>query len=108
MYDCPGCGESYEIDGEKYDYCPNCGQAIDWTEGEMIDEKKLLQELDALPYIHGRYDHKNANRDFIYGNESMYEMVVDKINDQPKVGEWIPCSGCKSCQHKECEHNGKV
>lgn len=32
MYDCPGCGKSYEIDGEKYDYCPNCGQAIDWSE----------------------------------------------------------------------------
>ncbi len=32
MYDCPNCGESYEIDGEKYDYCPNCGQAIDWSE----------------------------------------------------------------------------
>lgn len=58
----------------------------------MIDEKKLLQELDALPYIHGRYDHKNANRHFISGNESMYEMVVDKINDQSKTGEWIPCS----------------
>ncbi len=30
MYDCPNCGESYEIDGEKYNFCPNCGQAIDW------------------------------------------------------------------------------
>lgn len=32
MYECPGCGESYEIDGEKYDFCPKCGQAIDWNE----------------------------------------------------------------------------
>ncbi len=32
MYDCPNCGESYEIDGGKYAYCPNCGQAIDWWE----------------------------------------------------------------------------
>ncbi len=32
MYDCPNCGESYEIDGAKYDFCPNCGQAIDWRE----------------------------------------------------------------------------
>lgn len=30
MYDCPNCGKSYEIEGEKYDYCPSCGQAIDW------------------------------------------------------------------------------
>ena len=21
---------------------------------------------------------------------------------------WIPCSGCKDCQHKECEHYGKI
>lgn len=29
MYDCPGCGRSYEID-DKYRHCPECGQAIDW------------------------------------------------------------------------------
>ncbi len=31
MYDCPNCGKSYEIDYEKYDHCPSCGQAIDWS-----------------------------------------------------------------------------
>ncbi len=35
MYECPGCGENYEIDGEEYDYCPNCGQAINW---EVADD----------------------------------------------------------------------
>ncbi len=34
MYDCPNCNKSYEIDYEKYDFCPNCGQAIDWSDGE--------------------------------------------------------------------------
>lgn len=29
---CPCCGEHYEVDYDKYDYCPNCGQAIDWGE----------------------------------------------------------------------------
>lgn len=28
---CPCCGKRYEIDYEEYDYCPNCGQAIDWS-----------------------------------------------------------------------------
>ncbi len=32
MYDCPSCGKSYEIDYDKSDYCPNCGQAIDWSD----------------------------------------------------------------------------
>ena len=27
---CPGCGKHYEIDYDDYDYCPSCGQAIDW------------------------------------------------------------------------------
>ena len=28
---CPGCGECYEADYDDYDYCPNCGQAIQWN-----------------------------------------------------------------------------
>lgn len=29
MYECPGCGEIYEIECDHYKYCPECGQAID-------------------------------------------------------------------------------
>ncbi len=28
MYDCQNCGESYETDGNRYNHCPNCGQAF--------------------------------------------------------------------------------
>ena len=31
---CPNCGSRYEVDYDKYDYCPNCGQALDWSDGE--------------------------------------------------------------------------
>lgn len=31
-WDCPRCGVSYEIDYDQYDYCPSCGQKIDWSE----------------------------------------------------------------------------
>ncbi len=31
-YDCPNCKKSYEIDYEKYNYCPCCGQAFDWSD----------------------------------------------------------------------------
>lgn len=33
MYDtwiCPNCEKHYELDYEEYDYCPHCGQKIDW------------------------------------------------------------------------------
>lgn len=25
-YECPNCGEHYELDYDEYEYCPNCGQ----------------------------------------------------------------------------------
>lgn len=31
-YDCPNCQKSYEIEYEEYDYCPNCGQALNWSD----------------------------------------------------------------------------
>ena len=35
-YECPNCGEEYEIDLDDYDYCPRCGQHMvrDWSEEE--------------------------------------------------------------------------
>ena len=29
---CPRCGTNYEVDFDKFDYCPKCGQKIDWEE----------------------------------------------------------------------------
>lgn len=29
---CPNCDTAYEVDIDEYNYCPNCGQAIDWSE----------------------------------------------------------------------------
>lgn len=31
---CPHCGSRFEVDIDDYDYCPNCGQYIDWSEEE--------------------------------------------------------------------------
>lgn len=31
---CPRCGARYEVNYDDYDYCPNCGQHIDWSEEE--------------------------------------------------------------------------
>lgn len=33
-WECPSCGETYEIEGEQHEYCPHCGQKIDWSERE--------------------------------------------------------------------------
>lgn len=31
---CPNCGHRYEIDYEEHDYCPYCGQRIDWSDND--------------------------------------------------------------------------
>lgn len=34
MWECPGCGKNYELEYDEHDYCPNCGQKIDWKREE--------------------------------------------------------------------------
>lgn len=31
---CPTCETHYEVESDHYKHCPECGQAIDWSEGE--------------------------------------------------------------------------
>lgn len=28
---CPNCNTRYEVDYDEYDFCPNCGQKLDWS-----------------------------------------------------------------------------
>ena len=29
-WECPYCGKHYQITFDQHNYCPNCGQRIDW------------------------------------------------------------------------------
>lgn len=29
---CPCCGKHYEVDYDDYDFCPTCGQKLDWSD----------------------------------------------------------------------------
>ena len=29
---CPNCDTDYEVGADTHKYCPNCGQAIEWSE----------------------------------------------------------------------------
>lgn len=31
---CPCCGKHYEVDYDNYDYCPYCGQKLNWRDEE--------------------------------------------------------------------------
>ena len=47
--------------------------------------------------------------DYMYAEERHNKMlkIVNQLAEEYNNG-WIPCSGCEDCQHKECEHHGKV
>ena len=49
----------------------------------LIDADKLIEELNNMPYIKGRYDKVNANEHFIFGCETVYEIVINKLEEQP-------------------------
>lgn len=35
---CPNCSSRYEVDYEEHNYCPNCGQRIDWEHLNISEE----------------------------------------------------------------------
>lgn len=60
MVVCPICSREFEIDYDEHcDYCPSCGQKLDWNEIEEIltkDEKEYLSAVikpfrDRIIYI---------------------------------------------------------
>lgn len=52
----------------------------------MINEKKLIEELKE-----NNFDILMTDAD-CFGLGKCTENVIELINKQPKVGEWIPCS----------------
>lgn len=34
---CPCCGKHYEVDYDEYDFCPDCGQKLDWRASDGTD-----------------------------------------------------------------------
>lgn len=68
---------------------------------EFID--KLIERLEERKF--GCL----AHRQFIPQVVKLDDVIsiVNKLAQEYNDG-WIPCSGCEDCQHKECEHHGKV
>lgn len=55
---------------------------------------------DLIPNCDEFKNCKDCRKEFI---KKAIEPVLEEYN-----GGWIPCSGCKDCRHKECEHYGKI
>lgn len=57
----------------------------------MIDEKKLIEDIENMmsPFLFADEEREWALKD-----------VIEVIENQPKVGEWIPCSERLPEEHK--------
>ena len=72
----------------------------------MIDEQKLLEQI-----VDFKRCQKSTNCDYLTGYISALSAVEGMIADQPKVGEWIPCSKelpSESGYYFACIHNLEV
>ena len=64
----------------------------------MIDEKKLIEELQTLADKESKKCEEAAEANLAdvaatYNHgEICYQNAVETVNSQPKIGGWIPCS----------------
>ena len=68
--------------------------------------EKILERLEELKNHYRKCCLCDYNDGAAIGLEegmSIVRKVAEEYNDG-----WIPCSGCKECHHKECEHYGEV
>ena len=82
---------------------------IDKLIGKLEERRNKFALQQCIDYAEGLTDGYEGSIRIV--NQLAEEFATD-INVGTKVSEmptgWIPCSGCKDCQHKECEHYGEI
>ena len=73
--------------------------------------KELIEKiLEKLEEVENRLLNESGDIGCTLGITNMSEyskQIVKEVAEEYNNG-WIPCSGCKDCKNKECEHYGKV
>ena len=70
--------------------------------------EKILEMLEVL-IEKSYYEATEGSHNAGIRNSAYHKVkkIVQKVAEEYNGG-WIPCSGCKECHHKECEHYGEV
>lgn len=82
--------------------------------GKEMNQQKLFEMFADLIY-----DYKSAEENLIWETSGNIERAEKKLEREVaerienfkaelNSSEWIPCSGCADCTHKECEHYGNI
>ena len=93
---CPNCDEHYEVDYDHYEHCPNCGQAIDWSDqGNKMEDKNRTETMAGIPAMvcddYCRYPvlikdpEELEERCENCGLRELFEMLLDGENQQNKT-----------------------
>lgn len=86
---CPNCDRRFEVDYEEhYNYCPTCGQRLDWVSAKMVklsdEEKVILKNIDKRFKWIARdkngnlfiYCEKPIKRESAWGSEIIFDYEV--------------------------------
>lgn len=63
----------------------------------MIDEKKLIEFINSNEF----------NLRTIKSSKSIQDVLLEFIEEQPKIGEWVPCSEPPKYRNEVLIFNGK-
>lgn len=66
----------------------------------MIDEKKLIEQLES-------YKNNDWNKQLYTSLPTVVDDCIDFVENQPKIGEWIPCSEPPKHNNEVLIFNGK-
>ena len=81
---CPNCHHYYEVDYDDYDYCPNCGQAIDCELSDVYNPKPYkFEDLKPNMWVYDGIEKLICQIGLISKNAIHREYVDGTISDSP-------------------------
>lgn len=102
-FHCPNCNYSNGCDledtnGERYNFCPCCGQPFDWDDVEGQTDKDLNWYMFSQNNSYGRYDINDKVCEELYIEAESFDEAVQKAEELgcywDGVKKGIDCSCC--------------
>ena len=89
FFGCATCGST--VDRECSNYCPNCGQALDWTDWCLDDRYQegfsdhILHKIDSLLRYYEQHNELNAKHKKTLKEMAKYRLL-DRLDSTDELG----------------------